>query len=151
MDRVFILQKEYVENRHNPDGLIYKHILEQFKNINLDEVYVCDSDVFTVDNTIIRNAKKMKKKIIPVGSLEFVQSGLNNIAERPVYMKPIEIPNVPKMLEYAKREYKFVKGADITDKQLQKNLFIKDATNLKKWNNLLNDYTDRNNALMINE
>ena len=136
MDRLFILQSSYVNSRHNPDGLIYKHLLGRYKLQNLDDI--CETDS-AVSNTAFETAKKRNWKIIPVGTVEFVQEWLY-MMNPSAYMTPIEIPE--EIWYLADREYSIMKGKEIPKEKKTEEYFIKDADHLKRWNNLL--YFDEN-------
>ena len=131
MDRLFILHTSYVNSKHNPDGLIYKHLLNRYKLQNLDDI--CETDD-AIENPAYFEARKKDWKIIPVGTVEFVQEWLYMINPN-TYMRPIEIPEDIQYL--ANREYVFMKGKEIPKEKKTEEYFIKDADHLKRWNNLL--------------
>lgn len=119
MDNVFVLQKDYIETI---DGYAIKYIISNYAKLFLDEF------IFEDDNYI--NLKK--KSLIPVGTLDFVQSFLDS------KMKPLEVPEI--LRDFLNREYHILKGKDITDRFKNGNYFFKDADTLKSWNNALNPY-----------
>ena len=139
MDRLFILQSSYVNSRHNPDGLIYKHLLSRYKLQNLDDI--CETEN-VVSNTAFETARKRNWKIIPVGTVEFVQEWLY-MMNPDAYMIPIEIPK--EIWYLADREYSIMKGREIPKEKKTEEYFIKDADHLKRWNNLL--YFDENEGM----
>ena len=118
MDRLFCIQKDYVDDPMDPDGIILFRLLKQLAKQNCDSVKITN----TIDS--------YSGKIIPVGSLEFVQHSLNSLYGN-IQMKPIEVP-VPLRL-FCCREYMIVQGKNIPSHILSDNekWFIKDADNLK--------------------
>lgn len=141
MNRLFLFQQSYKEE-YNIDGIALATLIRQYKpwfqdqfllvhnNIAEDEYAVC----------VINKWKAAGRKIIPVGTLEFVQTALDYIYGRHIEMTPIEIPEALRGYTGG-RKYEIIKGIDIPKECLadSKNWFIKDASHLKKWNNLLID------------
>lgn len=114
MDRLYVLQKEYLEDRYNIDGDVILKLLKLYGTRNLDKFIVADE-----------YTEKPGYKTVMVGNLEF--TGACNT-------KPIEVPVSLRKDKYLNRQYDIQLGKDITD---TKNKFIKDADTLKSWNNLL--------------
>lgn len=92
---------------------------------NTQNRYIHDYD--DISNKDIKIAKFGKGINVPVGSLEFVGSFLENV-KGSSYMKPIEIPDFLQKKEYLKREYKICKFKDLPKTGTY---FIKDASFLK--------------------
>ena len=140
MDRIFVLQKAYVNDKYNPDGLMLLHLIEQYHRRTMDKFIV------TNDTKTIR--KRFEKeiaggwKIIPVGTLEFVHTCMKALLEKDdFYMKPIEVPETLRDYRFTRRLYAIMKGRYICRdiRENSKEWFIKDADHLKSWNNLLMD------------
>ena len=137
MDRVFLVQENYIKDRCDPDGSIIYHLLQQYARQNCDEVLPHED--FSCPSTTVRNAAKQNKKVIPVGDLDFVKSGINQTYGLHVPMRPIEVPE--SLRKYCHREYRICKGKDIPRSILyhpeMENWFIKDADVLKGFTNAL--------------
>lgn len=110
MNRVFLVQESYIKDRCDPDGYIIYHLLQQYARQNYDEVLPHED--FSCPSTTVRNAAKQNKKVIPVGNLEFVESGINQIYGLHEPMQPIEIPE--SLRKFCYREYQICKGKDIS-------------------------------------
>lgn len=147
MDRLFILQKSYVEDKFNPDGTNILHMLKVFARRYFDEYSVMDDTCFAECLTeridpVVQKAEAGGQKIIPVGDLKFVGEGLKYISGNPNFrMKPIEIPNIFWHRRFLCRDYEILPGKDIPKEKIGngREWFIKDASELKCWNNLLID------------
>ena len=138
MDNLFVLQKQFLNDKYNPDGVAIKHLLDAYTRLNLDR-YIITDDISRNNQEILKSRDK-RMKIIPIGNIEFVLDGLKQeLQKSDVIMPPIEIPK--KLRHYAKREYDIIQGKDIPKPIIQnsREWFIKDADHLKKWNNLLLD------------
>ncbi len=137
MDRIYLIQREYVESKHDPDGVLLYHLLQQYARRYCDEVFKYDN--FACPSTLIRNATKKGMKIIPVGDLEFVKTGILQIYGKDAAMRPIEVPE--SLRHHCHREYQIRKGKDIPQNLLYSpdmdEWFIKDADILKGFNNAL--------------
>lgn len=133
MDRSFVFQKSYTEDKWNPDGIILYRLVSGLCPRNLD---ICTVEENASD--ICTNKEKENYKTIPVGTLEYVQECLNLIKGTHVNMRPIELPEP--LWNMAGRVYRIVKGKEIPKDIIKDgSLFIKDADHLKKWNNLLTE------------
>lgn len=136
MDRLFLLQKSYCEDKYDVDGMIIKHLLSNYCIRNCDEYKVVE------ENDIDRNiqiAEQRRRKIIPIGNILFIKEVLKKVGNnKNTEMVPIEIP--APMLFFAEREYFTIKGIDLKNtKYTSGDYFIKNISELKKWNSLLYD------------
>ena len=114
MDRLFVLQKSYLEDKYNIDGVVIKKLLDLYCYRNLDRYVISDT-----------YEEKQGFDTVLVGDLVF--TGANKT-------KPIEVPKVLRQDKYLNREYDILLGKDINS-TIGK--FVKDADKLKSWNNLL--------------
>ena len=136
MDRLFILEEKYVNDKYNPDGTMLLHLLNAYARQYLDEYMIVQN--IDIENIAIEKAEQQGKRIIPVGPLEFVKKRLQQETKNEnAAMPPIEIPDG--MEWNANREYKILLGKDIPKDIVEngKKWFLKDADHLKQWNNLL--------------
>ena len=131
MDRLFLLQKGYVD-RKNVDGIIFQNIFQNYCLRYCDDMKIVSDDSFDKDLPYGK-----LNKLIPVGYLNFVQAGLDKIAGHHVEMTPIEIPL--HLRKFAGRDYRILPGKEIPQQCKTSDWFIKDASCLKNWNNLLMD------------
>ena len=140
MDRLYILQKTYISpDRKNPDavdGVCVHNILAAKAAQNLDYVVVADDPAQAA-----RYASSFPGMLpIPVGTLDFVRQALGNITgNRHFTLAPCEVPLC--LQRFTGRTYDIVRGKDILKEVIQDGTrwFIKDASELKYWNNLLYD------------
>lgn len=139
MDRLFLFQQSYRENC-NIDGIMLSTLIRQYKSW-FQDLLLPVSDNMADESYVdfaIKRWKGASRKIIPVGTLEFVQTALDKIYDRHIEMTPIEIPEALRGYTGG-RKYDIVRGADIPKECLadSKRWFLKDASHLKRWNNLL--------------
>lgn len=138
MDRLFLYQTEYINDRHNPDGPLILHTFDTCCNMNLDRYEPCSLDTAGNKeklNALYENARERKLRIVPVGDLEYVRFFLAVETGSPV-MRPLEIPET--LILFVKRPYRVVYGRDMSGLDFDPNVtFVKDADHLKKFNSLL--------------
>lgn len=140
MDRLFILETAYVSpDRKNPDALdgVSIHNLLADKAVqNLDRVVVAADPARAA-----WYASSFPGMLpIPVGTLDFVQQALVKITGNPRFvLEPCEVPFC--LQRFTGRKYSIMRGEEIPKKVIQdgQQWFLKDASQLKNWNNLLYD------------
>ena len=156
MDRIFVCEKNYIENKDNYNNVLLHWCLNHYVPYYLDSIEIIEIDDIKDIACDIRNGKT----IIPVGDLTFVRKWLETIDKKqrnmasenidtitsiPVADKdmiPIEIPECLKY--YIKREYHCLQGKELLTVHKEflqsSKYFVKDASHLKQWNSLL--YSD---------
>lgn len=133
MDNVYLVQKEYMDDKYDIEGVLLYKLLNLYSWRNLDKTYI----VSDIDLVAVLDGYKDKSKLIPVGNLDFIRKSLEVIlGKQEVSMKPIEVPEV--LRKYTNRRYEILTGKKIKELEYDTSkLFIKDADTLKRWNSLL--------------
>jgi hypothetical protein len=140
MDRMFYVQKEYIEDSSLIDGKIMFHMIKETVGRNCDKFKIISID--DLESNLECNERYIKK-IIPVGNLEFIQKWVDlKYGAGIVKLTPIEVPEI--LRKFTNRTYRFFTGEELKklDSKELNALFIKDADKLKNWNNLLYDGMD---------
>ena len=136
MDNVFIIEREYVDAKYDVDGVILEKLIKLYAPRNLDKYKVIGLN--DIEETV-RGLKVPADKIIPVGDLEYMQrfmAAALGKSNQEIRFKPIELPI--ELRKFAARDYRFMTGRELKDSSYDlKNVFVKDADTLKKWNSLL--------------
>lgn len=133
MDKIFCYEKEYCGDIHNIDGLMVKNALQEFCYRYIDSF----QELSFADSISLTGIPQQDySRLIPVGSLEFVENILTAQTGHDVHLNPIEVPQV--LRKYIRRDYRIIKGCNLTEEERSGKYFLKDATDLKLWNNALN-------------
>lgn len=137
MDKIFLVQKEYVEDRYNIEEEALFKLIRLYAPRHLDKYELVEYDKLKeVVGEYREKGIDIKKRLIPVGNINFVGRTLQEIFQREdVSQKPIEIPDV--LGKYTHRYYAKFKGKFLKRDLDTSKYFIKDIDTLKKWNNLL--------------
>ena len=146
--KVFVLQPSCIRDRYNPDGLIIRHLLEQISARNMDTF--TEIPDLSMPHPQLLDAERKGKRIIPIGTLEYVSERIRQDTDNPLFeMQPIEIPE--KLRHLANRRYSIMSGKDIPQEIIKdgKRWFLKDASVLKGWNNLLNETDTEGNIIPL--
>lgn len=131
MDKLFIVQSEL--DNSDTDGYIIRKLLKHYTPITCDKWCECSSSDGYIKNYIGR------EDVVPIGDIPFVESFLPD----GYHISPIEIPEC--LGKYTGRLYGITDGYVILREAKTIDLdkfFVKDATCLKSWNNLLYDGAD---------
>ena len=131
MDRVFVFDEKELKDKFTNDWRIYHDTLRASVSAMCDKIYTTDGS----DMPDIRKFISSGKRVVPVGSLDFVRRMMSDIKGGPFEMRPIEIPDP--LRPFVVRPYNIVKGKEISKEQIIRGWFIKDADCLKSWTNLL--------------
>lgn len=129
MDKIFMLQKAYLDERFNMEGVILSKLIKDFECRNLDKHVITDDSTMEYYTCL-----KEVDQIVPVGNIDFVRGWLKKTLGSDK-MEPIEVPE--SLREFTGRFYKIMDGSEITHEMADGDFFIKDASELKRWNNLL--------------
>lgn len=135
MNRVFSFQHNF---RESDLFTSYYELISKWAARYLDEIYVLSDNESILDV----QATYESKSVVPVGDINFLRQSLALLSEagqdvRDVNMTPLEVPDA--LREFVPYEYSF----KTSDELLQlapinpKVWFIKDATELKKFNSAL--------------
>lgn len=132
MDRLFVMDSAYLDDKYNIDSKILHKLLKVYAGRNLDSYHVI-SDISDIDKV----KSKYTKQIIPIGDLEFMRKALNYLGASDKALTPIEVPDC--LLEFVGRLYSKYTGKELLcmPKEFREKHFIKDVDHLKKFNNLL--------------
>ena len=139
MDRMFVVQSEWLEDKSFPDPGVLERLLDYRCPYYLDKwttMSIEDEPTLTIDDS----------KAVPIGTIQFVSRWLEALNGKDKQMTPLEVPKC--LREFTGREYFISKGKDIPEKYMDgSKWFIKDIDHLKKWNSLL--YDDRDLSYFI--
>ena len=136
MARAFLVQDKHTASEDLSERIdrdTIRRVLTAKRVTKNDEVFFVDA----VNNgTVVKGAERLRYKIVPVGTIGFVQNGMDVICGEHIPMKPIEVPEV--LRPFCHRKYEIQKGSDIPKDILHGGdmWFLKDADTLKGWNNL---------------
>lgn len=137
MDKIFLVQREYISDKHNIEEEALYKLIRLYAPRNLDKYMLISlNDLDITINSYKNNGIDVEKHIVPVGNIEFVNKTLKAMFNREdVKERPIEIPE--ELYKYTNRFYAKLKGAEIKRSIDTRMYFIKDIDTLKNWNNLL--------------
>ena len=139
MDRMFVLQREWLEDKSFPDPKSLERLFDYRCPYFLDRwttMGIDDEPAAFIDDL----------KAVPIGTIQFVSRWLEALGGKDSRMTPLEVPRC--LRRFAGREYFIAKGSSIPKENMDgTRWFIKDADHLKKWNSLL--YDDRDLSYFI--
>lgn len=134
MDRLYLVQEEYIKDRYNIDESAMYKTIKLYANRNLDRsIMIKESEL----EDYLRNMDLEEAEyIVPVGNLNYVQKYLETVFKsKEAKMVPIEIPE--ELYRFTHRFYVKLKGREAKDRYDLSKYFVKDIDKLKNWNNLL--------------
>lgn len=134
MDNMFILEREYIESKYDVEGVVLEKLIKLYAPRNLDKYKIIGLNEI---EEVIKDNKLPLSNIIPVGDLEFISEFMKlALNKNNIKLTPIELPDVLRV--YAGRKYEFMLGKELKNSNIDlRNMFVKDADTLKKWNSLL--------------
>lgn len=141
MDKIFMFQESYLDIDGGIDSKLVFETISKYCRRNLDTWIKVNNERMEV-----MSHTEQRYDIVPVGDLEFVRTWLK-LVYNGNKMKPLEIPEELRAL--VNRDYNILKGKDIPLEKLKGKHFIKNASELKVWNNLL--YYNRDISHMIED
>lgn len=133
MDRIFMFQESYLKEDGGLDAKLLYEVVKKYCNVNLDKYIIVNEEQEDLKKLVEYNSIG-KYKYIPVGGIDFVKKWLEIICGNN-NMKPLEVPK--ELRSVLHRRYDILKGSDISSSRLNGKYFIKNASELKVWNNLL--------------
>lgn len=129
MQRVFCYQEELNNDLYNLENALLTHAMIDFCDgvTNLGSI----ASLYDADFKSLYEVPK-DYRLIPLGTLPFVQKVLSIQKGTEVTLHPICVPEV--LRKYLHREYRLEKGNDLTMKEaFSRNYFLRDASVLEEW------------------
>ena len=125
MDKLFVVSPAYCK-AEPVDTTAIIELLRKYAGYSCDHYIIADKPIHD-----------WGADTIPIGDLDFVRAALCHALNRDANMTPIEIPDP--LLPFCGRKYVRLKGKDIIGTQYAdpEKYFIKDITELKHWNSLM--------------
>ena len=136
MDRIFVVQAEYWKKENPTDGLLIQVALKEFCGRNMDSFQTTAGMQSPGEILADIRSKFPGHRVVPVGSIEFAKTFLEAETGK-CRMEPIEVPEC--MRDMLCRHYKIVPGYELSSEEKSGTYFIKDASELKAFNNSLID------------
>lgn len=127
MNRIFLLDVAWDE-KLDIDAIVARHVLQHLCARNCDRWELGD------------NCSDFTERCIPIGDLDWLEYWIQRTKGTGCHIPPIEIPEC--LRHFCKRSYQIIRGSDIPRNLRYGSTFLKDATALKSWNNVLYEGMD---------